>query len=323
MFASFPEELPYWFDVRRRRHRRGVHDRGRAYSRPLAVGLLPAVRAAKPDLVNDLKEAARGTLARPRRTTPADRSCGVAGGAVLRPAGRRQPDGPQFPGDADAPISASIIGRILSARGYLAGDAFDDITARAAFYRQRRSGRLSSLPGVAAAAVTTSIPGDDGGSERRLVIDGRTAEGDEINVQAHRHYARGCSRRSTCRCCAAARSPTRKRRIRQSNVAVINQRLARPAVARWQIRSIGASGSAAATRSNWLRVVGVAPDVHYEEIGEDTEQSRLNVYLPYAHWTARGRWRCSSARHGSPEALDRRRRAKRCSGSVRRSRSTG
>jgi hypothetical protein len=37
-----------------------------------------------------------------------------------------------------------------------------------------------------------------------------------------------------------------------------------------------------ATDILWLRVVGVAPNVHYEEVGEGTEQSRLNVYVPYA-----------------------------------------
>jgi hypothetical protein len=33
--------------------------------------------------------------------------------------------------------------------------------------------------------------------------------------------------------------------------------------------------------------VGVVPDVHYEEVGEDTDQSRLNVYVPYARSGAR------------------------------------
>jgi putative ABC transport system permease protein len=37
----------------------------------------------------------------------------------------------------------------------------------------------------------------------------------------------------------------------------------------------------------WLRVVGVAPDLQYEEFGEETAASRLNVFRPYA--TAPGR----------------------------------
>ena len=76
-----------------------------------------------------------------------------------------------------------MIGPILSARGYLAGDAYNDIKARTAFY-QNVVATLSSLPGASAAVVTTSIPGDDGGSDRRLVIDGRTGEADLIDVQA-------------------------------------------------------------------------------------------------------------------------------------------
>ena len=31
-----------------------------------------------------------------------------------------------------------------------------------------------------------------------------------------------------------------------------------------------------------MRVVGVAPDLVYEELGEQTEQSRMNLYFPYA-----------------------------------------
>ena len=59
MISSFPEELPYWFTF-------GVDWRvalftiGVAVFTTLAVGLLPSLRAAKPDLVNDLKEAGRG-----------------------------------------------------------------------------------------------------------------------------------------------------------------------------------------------------------------------------------------------------------------------
>lgn len=46
---------------------------------------------------------------------------------------------------------------ILSTRGYLAGDADNEISARAAFYRQAVT-RLSQMPGASAAAATTAIP---------------------------------------------------------------------------------------------------------------------------------------------------------------------
>ena len=52
----------------------------------------------------------------------------------------------------------------------------------------------------------------------------------------------------------------------------------------------------------WFRVVGVVPDIHYEEIGEDTEQSRLNVYVPYAMDGSRSMALLVRAQ-GSPDAL--------------------
>jgi putative ABC transport system permease protein len=42
------------------------------------------------------------------------------------------------------------------------------------------------------------------------------------------------------------------------------------------------------SRIQWLRVVGVAPDIQFEEFGEETAQSELNVYLPYSLEPSRG-----------------------------------
>ena len=53
---------------------------------------------------------------------------------------------------------------ILSTRAYLAGDAYDDVAARAAFFRNAVD-RLAQMPGATAAAATTAIPGDDGGGD--------------------------------------------------------------------------------------------------------------------------------------------------------------
>jgi predicted lysophospholipase L1 biosynthesis ABC-type transport system permease subunit len=69
-------------------------------------------------------------------------------------------------------------------------------------------------------------------------------------------------------------------------VAVINRTLARrfwpggDAVGR-RLGLVEAGGT------RWLTVVGVAPDVQYEEFGEETGPSRLHVYVPYAHTAAR------------------------------------
>jgi putative ABC transport system permease protein len=49
-------------------------------------------------------------------------------------------------------------------------------------------------------------------------------------------------------------------------------------------RRVGLRGSTGVT---WFRVIGVAPDVQYEEIGEETQASILNMYVPYARNGAR------------------------------------
>ena len=63
-------------------------------------------------------------------------------------------------------------------------------------------------------------------------------------------------------------------------MAVVNQRLARRFFPEGALgRRVGLVDGGA---TRWLRIVGVAPDLQYEEFGEDTAQSRLNVFVPYA-----------------------------------------
>jgi putative ABC transport system permease protein len=277
IIASFPEEIPYWFTF-------GIDWRVALFAivvaifTTLAVGLLPAIRAAKPDLVNDLKEAGRGlSLGRGGQRLQA----GLAIAQVALCFGLL--------------IGANLMVRsfiamqnadlgfdhrpILSARGYLAGDAFNDIKARSVFY-QNVVATLERLPGVAAAVVTTSIPGDDGGSDRRLVIDGRTSEADEINVQSIGVTA-GLFDTIDLRLVEGRDFTEQEALNPDANVALINKDLADRL---WPGESPidRRVGFRFGDDIQWLRVVGVAPDVHYEEVGEDTDQSRLNVYIPYA-----------------------------------------
>ena len=71
-----------------------------------------------------------------------------------------------------------------------------------------------------------------------------------------------------------------------ADTALVNRTLARRlwpeggAVGR-RIGLVGATGT------RWLTVVGIAPQVQYEEFGEQTSQSALHLYVPYAHTGAR------------------------------------
>jgi putative ABC transport system permease protein len=295
--GSFPEEVPYWFSFELD-WRVTLFTIGVAVFTTLAVGLLPSLRAAKPDLVNDLKDAGRGhSLGRAGHRLQAALAIsqvalcfGLLVGANLMVTSFMALQGADL-GFDHRPI--------LSARGYLAGDAYDDLKARSAFY-QNVVRTLLTLPGVSAAAVTTSIPGDDGGADRRLVIDGRILESDEIEVQSVGVTA-GLFDTIDLPILAGRDFTGEETQNPDANVALINQRLAErlwPGQSPLDRRIGFRSGE----DTQWLRVIGVAPNVHYEEIGEDTDESRLNVYVPYAMSGSRAMAMLVRAQ-GSPDQL--------------------
>jgi putative ABC transport system permease protein len=277
MVAALPLALPYWVEI-------GIDARvvlfavGATLFTTLAVGTLPSLRAVRTNLVSDLKEGSRGTSL--GRTAHRVQSAlvvvqvalcfGLLVGANLmvrsflemRRAGLGFDHRP-----------------IVSAGGYLAGDALDDVRTRAAFFRNVTT-TLEALPGASAAAIISAIPGDDGGSGRRLVTDERIAEGDEIMAES---VAIGPSLFEVIGVTLLAGRPFTEQETENpdAGVAILNERLARRLWPDSSVvdRRIGFRGDQGV---RWLRVIGVAPDVHYREIGRDTEQSRLTVYLPYA-----------------------------------------
>jgi putative ABC transport system permease protein len=284
MIGAFPERsLPYWLDF--------TVDAtvllfaiGAAVFTTLVVGVLPALRTVRPHLVNDLKDGGRSV------------SLGAAGQRLQAGLAVAQVGlcfallvGANLMVQSFLAMQRTDLGfddrPIVTAVGYLAGDAYDDPRARSAFYRQLID-TLRAVPGVAAAAVTTSIPGDDGGDGQQLVIDGRTSAEQAIGVQSipispELFDTIGVS-------LIEGRTFTDlEMQNPGAEVAVINSELAQRL---WPGESAinRRLGFRDADDILWLRVVGVAPNVHYEEVGEDTEQSRLNVYLPYATSAPRG-----------------------------------
>jgi putative ABC transport system permease protein len=297
MVASFPEDLPYWFNFGMD-WRVALFTFATAAFTALAVGLLPSLRGSRPDLTQDLKEGGRGvSLGRGGQRLQA----ALAVAQVAMCFGLLV--GADLMVRSFLAMQTADLGfdhrPILSARAYLAGDAYDEVTTRAAFYRQAVT-RLAQMPGVSAAAATTSIPGDDGGATRRLVTDGRTAEADEIGIHAIGITpslfttlglpivsGRTFTEQET-------ESPT-------TDVVMLNQSLANRL---WPGESAldRRIGFRAGQDLSWFRVVGVVPDVHYEEIGEETNESRLNVYVPYGRDGSRSMALLIRAA-GAPEAL--------------------
>ena len=280
--AVWPEELPYWLslDIDARV---ALFTVGAAIFTAIAIGLIPALRAARPDLVTDLKEASRGaSLGRVGHRLQAGLAVAqvafclallVGANLMIRSFLELQ--------RADLGFDTS---RLLSAQVYLAGDQYNDLHARAAFYH-RVVDTLAALPEAEAAALTTAVPGDDGGSPSRIVTDGRTAEGDEVGVQTV-GITGGLFDTLGLAVVDGRTFTASETSDPEARVALINKALAdRLWPGQRAIdRQVGYRG---ATDITWFRVVGVAPDIHYEEVGEETEQSRLNVYLPYAQGGSR------------------------------------
>lgn len=298
MMGAFPPgSLPFWLHF-------GVDSRvvmfaiGAAVFTTVVVGLLPAIRTVRPDLVNDLKEGGRGV------------SLGAAGQRLQAGLAVAQVAlcfallvGANLMVQSFLAMQRTSLGfdhrPILAGAGYLAGDAYDAVPRRAAFYSQVVE-TLRAMPGVAAAAVTTATPGDDGGSGQELVIDGRTSRDDAIGVQSIA-ISPGLFEVFGLPLVEGRTFTEAEMQDVAADVGLINQELARRL---WPGQS--ALNRRIGFRDNddvlWLRVVGVVPDVHYEEVGEDTDQSRLNVYVPYARSGSRSMAILVRA-HGSPAEL--------------------
>jgi putative ABC transport system permease protein len=273
---SFPEELPYWMTF-------DVDGRVAAFTvavtvlTTLAVGLVPALRASRPDLVGDLKDATRAT--------PSRRQQRLQSGLVVA----------QIAVCLALLVGASMMIRgfvamqtsdlgfdhrgLVSMRLYLAGDELDSPDRRARFIDDVSSS-LAAIPGVASAAATTSIPGDDGGGLVRVVVDGRTGADDAVG--AHAIGVTSSIFQTLGVSVVEGRGLTSAEALDPAaRVAVINQSLARRF---WPAGGAVGSRLGLYSRSSidWYLIVGVGPDVHYEEVGEATEQSRLNMYVPHA-----------------------------------------
>jgi predicted permease len=282
ILAAWPEELPYW--VRLDLDLRVVTFLGAVVvASAVAFGLVPALRASRPDLIEQLKEGARSAGSLADRRLQAGLVVAqvalclallVGANLMIRTFLKLQ--------SADAGFDET---GMVSLRVYLPGDAYDPLAAKATFVR-RALERLSTVPGAASAAATSSIPADDGGWPIRIVADGRSVlPGEETGAQMigtvpALFETLGLS-------LDAGRTFTQSEtEDGRAPVAIVNRGLA---------RRFWPDGSALGRRvglvergaTTWLTIVGIAPEVQYEEFGEETPQSSLHVYVPYARRGAR------------------------------------
>jgi predicted permease len=282
LVASNPEPPPYWV-------RLAVDGRILGFCAALSVltaiacGLLPALRVSRTDSSSGALHGGRAGASPAQRRLQGALVVGqIALSFSLLVGATLLAKSTLALQQADAGFDPRPL---LSLRLYMAGDTHETPAARARALNAA-IGRISTLPGVAGAGAIGAIPGDDGGDGIRLVPErGVSAPGEEIGAQAipvasDVFGALGLQliegRAFTA---AEVEQP-------EADVIVVNARLA----ARfWPGQSaIGRTlRIVEPQRTTACRIVGVAPDLVYEELGEETAQSQLNVYVPYA----RAGWR--------------------------------
>lgn len=280
--ASWPEELPYWvrFDLD---WRVVAFTAAAAALATLVSGLLPALRSSRPDLVSELRDGARSSAGAGHQRLQASLVVGqvalslallVGANLMIRSFLRLQRADSGFAED-----------HLLSLRFYIAGDQYDPTPVRAEFLRSLVE-RLEATPGIAAAAVTSSIPTDDGGMPVRIVADGQPVPAGQepgalMIVASPSLFATLGAPLVEGRSFDASEHATP-----EAQVAIVNRALAKRF---WPDGALGRRiGLREGANTRWLRIIGVAPDLQYEEFGEETAQSRLNVFVPYASTPRRG-----------------------------------
>jgi putative ABC transport system permease protein len=284
LLASNPEPPPYWAHVRID-GRVVLFMAGLSAVTAILCGLIPALRISRIQISSGALQAGRaaGGAKGERRVqgmlvaTQVAVSFALLVGATLlaRSTAALQ--------NADIGFDAT---GMLSLRFYIAGDAYDPPAARARVVANIVE-RVQALPGVASAAATGAIPGDDGGTTLRLVPErGAAVQGEEIGAQSipitAALYDTLGLRLIEGRTFSASEIANP-----ESDAAIVNSRLARTF---WPGETAVGRVLRVADRDQivTLRVIGVVPDVVYEELGEETAQSRLNVYIPYARAGWRG-----------------------------------
>ncbi|MEX2283906.1 MAG: ABC transporter permease [Gemmatimonadota bacterium] len=275
MKNSIPEQLAYWIDF-------GVDGAVLLYTVAISVGtgllfgLMPALQATRVDLQTSLREGTRSaTQSRVQNRFRSGLVVGeialslmllVAATLMVQSFLRLNAASPGFATD-----------RLLSLRITLAGDRYDPLEAKANFF-QHAAERLSALPDVAQAAATIAIPADDGGASVPVLAEGGGRFSADA-IMANRIVSTTNFFDALGLRLVAGRDFT-PQEVRDSaaRVAIVGTQLARrlwpdqdPIGRRLRIGE-----------QHWFTVIGIAPDLQYEEFGEEVDHTRLQLHLPYA-----------------------------------------
>ena len=244
----------------------------------LCFGLLPALRASNPGLGRTLGAGHRGTAGgepyRVQRTLVVAQialalTLLVGASLMVRSVSSLLRLDPGFE-----------TANMLTMRVQLSGERYDDPQQRRVTL-SRLLERLEALPGVESAAATSAIPLVEDGTAIPLSYPGQVLRDGERQLVTYILQTPGIFGLLDVPLLAGRRFTAAESLDPDSRVAIINDELAAhvfggrdPIGERIQL-GYGED-------MPWTTVVGVVPKIYYEEPGEETDQSRLQVHLPYA-----------------------------------------
>ena len=173
--------------------------------------------------------------------------------------------------------------RLLTVRLSLPGARYADDTQVAGFY-DRLVSRIRSVPGVAAAAMTSAVPLAGGGPWWSIGIDGRPDPAAGTVQDANIRMVDGDYFRALGIELVRGRSLTRRDRAEAPLAVVINETLARRY---WpdtdpigeRLAFDGTDGE-----PNWREIVGVVSDVRHGGLDQDEVRA---LYVPHAQYPTR------------------------------------
>jgi predicted permease len=190
---------------------------------------------------------------------------------------------------------------LLSLRSYLPGDAYDAQAAKVA-YRQALLERISALPDVAAAALTTSLPADDGGHGEPVTSADVAPTREAAIAVAVIGATRGLFDALGAPLAAGTTWSAAEDAGAPIASVVVNRALAErlwpgePPLGR-RLR-LGLEPDAPL-----FTVAGLAPELTYEEVHEQTPRSGLQLFVPLARYGTRGVAAVVRSASGDPAAL--------------------
>ena len=165
---------------------------------------------------------------------------------------------------------------VLTMRLYLAGDRYEQASARVGFYRDVLQ-RLQELPAVSGAAASNGLPVSDNYAATTVVVEGQPVARGEEPIVGFRTVTDGYFR-SLQIPLLTGRTFLPRENAESSGVAVVNRTLAQKfwpgaeAIGR-RLRLTSDSGTV------WRTVVGVVGDVQEDELESKPEPQ---MYVPYA-----------------------------------------